>query len=250
MAEKIRFTQERIRNLPTPLTGRVDYYDTQVPKLTCRVSSTGNKSFVVLKKNAAGTVQRITLGRFPDWSVDKARTEAVSGSVTRLHGCCFWWFGFNVRLNGCLFNVRLDNLVETCASKEQDMKKMLNWICIALIGSIVLAAEPTLAQNLTGSQSNAVRSANQYLSISGFSRNGLIRQLSSDAGDGYEVADATVAVDSLNINWNMQAVRSAKQYLSISGFSCKGLINQLSSNAGGGYTESQATYGAQQAGAC
>jgi integrase len=76
MAEKIRFTQDRIKNLPTPETGRVDYYDTKVPKLTCRVSSTGNKSFVVLKKNAAGVVQRITLGRFPDWSVDKAQKEA------------------------------------------------------------------------------------------------------------------------------------------------------------------------------
>jgi len=57
MAKKIiTFTQDRIKNLPTPETGRVDYYDTKTPKLTCRVSSTGNKSFVVLKKNAAGMV--------------------------------------------------------------------------------------------------------------------------------------------------------------------------------------------------
>jgi integrase len=76
MAEKIKFTQERIRNLPTPESGRVDYYDTKVPKLTCRVSSTGNKSFVVLKKNTSGSVQRITLGRFPDWSVNEAQKEA------------------------------------------------------------------------------------------------------------------------------------------------------------------------------
>jgi hypothetical protein len=48
MAEKIKFTQDRIRNLPIPEKGRVDYYDIKVPKLTCRVSSTGNKSFVVL----------------------------------------------------------------------------------------------------------------------------------------------------------------------------------------------------------
>lgn len=107
-----------------------------------------------------------------------------------------------------------------------------------------------LSSNFTGSQSNAVRSAEQYLSISGFSRDGLIRQLSSDAGDGYEVDDATVAVDSLNVNWNEQATRSAKQYLEISGFSCNGLIEQLSSDAGDKYTVSQATYGAQQAGAC
>jgi len=109
---------------------------------------------------------------------------------------------------------------------------------------------PERADGLTRPQKNAVRSAKQYLSISGFSRSGLIQQLSSDAGDGYSVADATAAVDSLNVDWNEQAVRSAKQYLSISGFSCKGLIEQLSSSAGDGYTVSQATYGARQAGAC
>ena len=106
------------------------------------------------------------------------------------------------------------------------------------------------AQSLTFPQSNAARSAEQYLRISGFSRSGLIRQLSSAAGDGYNITDATVAVDSLHIDWNAEAVRSAKQYLSISGFSCRGLINQLSSSAGDGYTLSQATYGAKQAGVC
>lgn len=116
--------------------------------------------------------------------------------------------------------------------------------------SALFAAGPTWAQSLTGPQSNAVRSAKQYLSMSGFSRSGLIRQLSSDAGDGYKIADATVAVDSLSVDWNKEATRSAKQYLSMSGFSCKGLVRQLSSSAGDGYTESQATYGAQQAGAC
>lgn len=130
------------------------------------------------------------------------------------------------------------------------MKKMLKSIGIVLIGAIALGVAPTWAQSLTGPQNNAVRSAKQYLSISGFSRSGLIEQLSSDAGDGYKVADATVAVESLNIDWNKQAVRSAKQYLSISGFSCKGLIEQLSSSAGDGYTMSQATYGARQANAC
>ena len=108
----------------------------------------------------------------------------------------------------------------------------------------------TRVESLTAPQKNAVRSAKQYLSIGGFSRDGLIRQLSSSAGDGYEVADATVAVDSLNIDWNNEAVKSANQYLSIGGFSCKGLIQQLSSSAGDKYTASQATYGARQAGVC
>lgn len=111
-------------------------------------------------------------------------------------------------------------------------------------------AAPGESAKLTGPQRNAVRSAKQYLSISGFSRDGLIEQLSSSFGDGYEVSDATAAVDSLGVDWNENAAKSAKQYLSISGFSCNGLIEQLSSSAGDKYTVSQATYGARQAGAC
>lgn len=103
---------------------------------------------------------------------------------------------------------------------------------------------------LTFAQMQAARSARQYLDISGFSRAGLIDQLSSDAGNGYAVADATAAVDSLGVDWNEQAVRSAKQYLELTGFSCKGLIEQLSSSAGNQYTVAQATYGARQAGVC
>ena len=60
---------------------------------------------------------------------------------------------------------------------------------------------------LTRPQKNAIRSAEQYLSFAGFSRQGLIDQLSSSYGDGYNRADATVAVDSLNVDWNQQAVR-------------------------------------------
>jgi hypothetical protein len=110
--------------------------------------------------------------------------------------------------------------------------------------------EEAEAGSLTGQQKNAARSAKQYLRLTGFSRDGLIQQLSSEAGNGYSVADATAAVDSLNVDWNQEAVESAKQYLSMQGFSCKGLIQQLSSSAGHKFTVSQATYGAQQAGAC
>lgn len=125
----------------------------------------------------------------------------------------------------------------------------MNFVKVAIIAVLFVAAS-TWAESLTGPQKNAVRSATQYLSTQGFSRSGLIQQLSSDYGDGYNVADATVAVDTLNVDWNKQAVRSAKQYLSIQGFSCKGLIDQLSSSAGDGYTESQANHGARQTDAC
>jgi len=76
-ANEINFTQQRIGSLTSPEEGRTDYYDTGCPKLTCRVSTTGNKSFVVLKKNEVGKVQRITLGRFPDITVSQARKLTI-----------------------------------------------------------------------------------------------------------------------------------------------------------------------------
>ncbi len=133
--------------------------------------------------------------------------------------------------------------------ETRSMWVTMNFLRISTL-AILLTTAPTWAESLTASQKNAVRSAEQYLSISGFSRNGLIRQLSSDAGEGYSVSDATVAVDSLNNDWNKEAVRSAREYLNMSGFSCKQLMQQLSSDAGHKFTASQATYGAQQAGAC
>lgn len=100
---------------------------------------------------------------------------------------------------------------------------------------------------LTGEQENAVQAAQNYISFSPFSRKGLIQQLSSDAGDGYSKKDATVAVDSLNIDYNAQAVKAAKNYRKLQAFSRKGLIEQLSSAAGDSYTKAQAEYGANHA---
>lgn len=103
---------------------------------------------------------------------------------------------------------------------------------------------------LTAAQRNAVRTAQSYLNMSGFSRRGLIDQLSSEYGSKFSIEDATVAVDSLNVDWNAQAARTAADYVKMSGFSCRGLIEQLSSDYGSKYTVEQATYGARQAGAC
>ncbi len=103
---------------------------------------------------------------------------------------------------------------------------------------------------LTPSQQQAVGSAQSYLDFSGFSRQGLIDQLSSEFGDQYSVEDATVAVDSLNVDWNAEAVESAQSYLDFSKFSCQGLIDQLSSEYGEHFTLDQATYAANQVGIC
>lgn len=103
---------------------------------------------------------------------------------------------------------------------------------------------------LTSAQKNAAKSAESYLEFSGFSRQGLIDQLSSEYGDKFAVEDATAAVESLDVDWNLEAVESAKSYLEMQGFSCQGLIEQLSSEFGDKYTLEEATYGATEAGAC
>lgn len=101
----------------------------------------------------------------------------------------------------------------------------------------------------TVSQRNALRKAESYLEMSGFSKAGLIDQLSSSAGEGFSKADATWAVNHLsNVDWNEQAVRKGRDYLDMDGFSRAGLIQQLSSSAGEKFTKAQATYAADKLG--
>jgi hypothetical protein len=109
-------------------------------------------------------------------------------------------------------------------------------------------------KGLSKPQRNAVDSAQSYLEFKGFSKQGLIDQLSSDYGDQYKKSDAVKAVEWLEdndqVNWNDEAVQSAESYLEFKSFSCEGLIDQLSSDYGDQFTEKQARYGAKKAGAC
>ena len=93
------------------------------------------------------------------------------------------------------------------------------------------------------SKQNALRSAKDYLSVSAFSRSGLIKQLQYEK---YSTEDATYAVDNCGANWNQQALKSAKDYLSVSAFSRSGLIKQLQYE---GFTSEQANYGVNNCGA-
>jgi colicin import membrane protein len=92
------------------------------------------------------------------------------------------------------------------------------------------------------SQQNAVRSAEDYLDFTAFSRTGLINQLEFE---GYSTADATRAVDRVTVNWNEQAAKSAANYLDFTSFSRQGLIDQLVFE---GFTAAQAKYGVSQTG--
>ena len=89
----------------------------------------------------------------------------------------------------------------------------------------------------TLSQSNAVSTAYDYIEYSSFSRSGLIDQLKYE---GYSNADATYAVDTIEVDWNEQAAKTAQSYLDTSSFSRSGLLDQLIYE---GFTQSQANYG-------
>src|SRR5699024_6703818 len=88
-------------------------------------------------------------------------------------------------------------------------------------------------------QMNALGTANRYLYLMAFSREGLIGQLEYE---GYTTEDATWAVDNCGADWNEQAVKKAEDYLDTMAFSYSGLIGQLEYE---GFTTEQATHGVE-----
>lgn len=99
-------------------------------------------------------------------------------------------------------------------------------------------------------QAEAVESAQSYLELSGFSRAGLIDQLSSEYGDKYTAEEAAAAVqhleDSSLVDWKEEAVQAAQSYLEYSEFSREGLIDQLTSEYGDKFTAEEAEYAVSQ----
>ncbi|MGI6020188.1 MAG: Ltp family lipoprotein [Lachnospiraceae bacterium] len=99
-------------------------------------------------------------------------------------------------------------------------------------------------ETLSTEQRNAIRSAESYLEFTGFSKIGLVSQLSSEYGDQYpeEVAEFAVQYleDNNMVDWTEEAIESAQSYLSFSGFSKLGLIDQLTSEYGEQFTREEA----------
>lgn len=104
------------------------------------------------------------------------------------------------------------------------------------------AAPTTDLDGWTLAQSNAIGSAESYLSFTSFSRQGLIDQL---IYEGYSTEDATFAVDALEVDWNGQAALTAENYLSFTTFSRQGLIDQLLFE---GFSQAEAEYGVAMVG--
>ena len=78
MGKKFNFTKAEIDSLALPESGKRDtYQDTKVSGLHLRVSSTGIKTFSVFKRIKGGNPERVTLGRYPNMTIDQARRKAM-----------------------------------------------------------------------------------------------------------------------------------------------------------------------------
>lgn len=106
--------------------------------------------------------------------------------------------------------------------------------------------------DMSMSQKNAVKAAEDYLRLTSFSHKGLVDQLSSEYADKYSKEDAEFAVSYLEdhgmVDWNEQAVKAAREYLALTTFSREGLIDQLTSEYGSQFTREQAEYAVGQVG--
>ena len=104
------------------------------------------------------------------------------------------------------------------------------------------APDPTA--DYTMEEKNCYEAAMNYLDFMGFSKRGLIDQLSSEYGDNYPKETAEKVVNDIEaaglVNWEEQAERSAKNYLDTMSFSKEELIDQLSSEYGDKYTREEA----------
>ncbi|CAH5072495.1 hypothetical protein AI3007V1_0620 [Klebsiella pneumoniae] len=75
--ESFKFTKSKINELPPAPKGKQDeYYDSHVRGLRLRVGATGLKTFYAVRK-LKGKFIRTALGRFPEISVEQARTMAL-----------------------------------------------------------------------------------------------------------------------------------------------------------------------------
>lgn len=78
MENKISFTKANIEALDLPAAGqRVTYHDTKTAGLQLRVTSNGVKTFSVYRRIKGGQPERVTLGRYPDLSIEQARRKAA-----------------------------------------------------------------------------------------------------------------------------------------------------------------------------
>ncbi len=92
---------------------------------------------------------------------------------------------------------------------------------------------------------NALKSAENYLKLMAFSKQGLYEQLTSEYGDKFPADAAQYAIDNVKVDWNEEALESAKTYMETMPMSIEALRDQLTSEYGEQFTAEEAEYAIQ-----
>lgn len=80
---KINFTKAALDALALPASGqRTTYLDAKTSGLQVRVTSTGVKTFCVFRRIKGGQPERLSLGRYPDMTIEQARRKAAEINAT------------------------------------------------------------------------------------------------------------------------------------------------------------------------
>ena len=83
---KLKFSKTTLQSIEPPDSGkRLVVYDIEIPKLAVRVTSSGSKTFYVVKR-AGASMAWVKLGTFPDMTVEQARNEATRALAEFTHG--------------------------------------------------------------------------------------------------------------------------------------------------------------------
>lgn len=78
MADTLNFTKAALDAIAPPQAGkRSEYCDSKQNYLRLRVTSTGAKTFCVLKRIKGGGMERVTLARYPEMTIEQARRKAA-----------------------------------------------------------------------------------------------------------------------------------------------------------------------------
>lgn len=81
-SSRLKFSKLRLLSLPCPKTTVAYYYDTETRGLAISVGTSGRRTFFLYRK-VSGAPRRITIGPFPDVSVEQARiaAERLNGEI-------------------------------------------------------------------------------------------------------------------------------------------------------------------------
>lgn len=78
MSQKVNFTKALLLEArPTSNKERLVLWDAKTPGLQCRISHTGNITFSIYKRMKGYAAERVTLGKFPQMSIEQARINAA-----------------------------------------------------------------------------------------------------------------------------------------------------------------------------